>query len=221
MTLRPSVGLDRAVVSSVLAAALILSLSSTTFADKKKIELPAPPAPISDADREAMQMRVYNVESAELFEAIQAVLKFDGWTVTEKDDTTHQIHAESLKTQSGVGPDKDWILNANQKTQPKLLTKPERRYWRLKAWTRWLEMSASVEPRKDSSTRIRVSIIKTGLPPSSTRTKASVAPFSVNVNEVRNRDDRIGVPFDDAAVYQQFFEKLDRRLALEIGDPPK
>lgn len=199
-----------------LGAAIVLALGFVHPCEswaQKKNEPPQPPSPVSTLELEKMQTRIIRADKPRIVDGLNSALIIEGWSVEQADSELGTVHATSLRTLQGVGPQNDWILQYDEKTQLRLLTKPERRFFRLRAWTRWFELKATVEPWEADSWRVRIAIVKLGLPPDSTRSKASVAPFSATLNMVRSDDQVIGVVLDEALIYNQLFEKLERELA--------
>lgn len=182
-------------------------------AAKKKEELPQPPTPVSADELESMRSRIIQRDQQSVLAALRSVLSIDTWQIEDFNADLGTIRALSLKTQERVSPENDWILKEDKKTQMELLTKPERREWRIRAWTRWFELNVMTEPWEGNSTRIRITILRMGLAPDVTRAKGSIVPFKASVNKTSAGGESVGKVLDDTNAYAELFEKLSRELA--------
>lgn len=110
------------------------------------------PPPLSAMQREAMQTKEVPGDFETVFAATLSVLQDEGWQIDAVERESGVIQASSLKRQALWGPESDWLYEQTS-YRTSMISVP---------WTRWERLTARVEPWKEGTVRVRITIVKCG-----------------------------------------------------------
>ena len=156
---------QRAAFIALLAAAAAVWVAGCRTAG------PSPPPPLSAAQREAIQTREIKGDFETVFAAVLSVLQDEGWEIVEVDRASGLVQASSLRHQSLFGPADDWRSLSDPRVK-KIRQEAERKRrheMTFAQWSRWEALTARIEPWHRGTVRVRLSIVKHGMLPSSYR----------------------------------------------------
>ena len=174
------------------------------------------PRVISDEKRATIQTHDFTADMQTVWDVTLDVLQDGGWQLGDLDKANHIIRAATQKAPSLVGPQDDW-RKPNDK-YIKRLHKEARKAAKHKVpypeWSRWTDAVVRLEAGETSHIRMRLAITKHGTLASGAKAKKAYAKKST---PVVGQEQSLMV--DDPRAYSDFFEKIERKIAIRQGVP--
>lgn len=167
------------------------------------------PAPLTAAEREEIQIRVFEGDFDTAYSATIAVLQDKEWDLEEINKESGVIQAVTKKREDKLGPSEDWKRGKPRKHRKGGRKKDEV----LNKWTRWEKLTCHIEPWGGGKVRQRITIAKYGMLPAVTYSY-SVGSFGnrkvVNVNAPAKEERVID---EDPLVYGRLYNYIEKALA--------
>jgi hypothetical protein len=171
------------------------------------------PAPLTPAEREEIQTKVLEAETALVFSSTLAVLQDAGWDIQTINKESGVIQAVTKKRTDALGPSEDWKKAGRTKTDAPKTSDEDKTV--INEWTRWEKVTVHIEPWSAGKSRNRISIVKFGVQPAVTYTYPVNALFSprkeVTVTTPATEDQAV---VEDPLVYQRLFTRIETAIKV-------
>ena len=176
--------------------------------------IPTPPAPLSPMARAAMQTKELNGSFDTAYKATLSVLQDQGWQIEEADKDSGLIQASSTRHRDVIGPENDYRATDKmiEKTRIKMAKFKGNSKVAPAMWTRWQQITATIEPWGKGTVRERLTIVNCGSLPSGLHYYPYPRAFGYSSSKVQETAQEQSVVVEDPQAYQLLFQQVQKAI---------